>query len=78
MPETIEKLTVPQLHLLRSLSSRSFETTLVPIFLRRCGATEAEWEALRGAGYVRDRKGMTILTEAGRKAYRKGKVGRYF
>lgn len=71
-------MTTAVLCLLRSLESRSIETGLVPIFLTRCGATAADYDDLKTAGHVRERAGRTEITDDGRRAYRKAKVGRYF
>src|ERR1700724_4350818 len=71
-------LSTPQLCLLRCLKTRDMEATLLPILLRRCGASEVEWDALLGQGTVEDRKGRIAVTEAGQKTYKKAKIGRMF
>jgi hypothetical protein len=72
-------LNINQLMLLRSLQ-RGFETGFIPIFLRRCSATEEDWKQLVDAGYIEKSKdGWRVgLSESGKKAYKKGKIGRYF
>jgi hypothetical protein len=75
-------LNIPQLCLPRSFTSgrgtHRLERSFKPIFLARTGATEAEWEALERAGNIATSGDFYELTDQGRRAYRRGKIGRYF
>jgi hypothetical protein len=75
-------LSVAQLCLLRSFlrgrAARPLEVGLRPIFLERCGAAAEEWEALEQAGYLARAGAYWELTDLGLRAFRRGKIGRYF
>jgi hypothetical protein len=62
-----------QLCLLRSIKSTGFPAELLQIFLGRCGATVAEWQALLDADLVtagkRAERGRYVITKAGTTAY---------
>jgi hypothetical protein len=63
---------------LRCLYGGSVAQDLMPIIIRRCGASEAEWAALLADGTAALRRGRYELTAEGRRTYRRAKVGRYF
>lgn len=66
-------LTVPQYLLLRSLKASGIEAGFREIFLRRCGADEADWTLLTTNGYVTlQRQGKSerwMLTALGKRVY---------
>lgn len=69
---------IPQLCLLRSLLKAGIPADLIHWFPPRCGATEAEWQALRDAGMVNLRAGRFRLSTDGKREYRRQSKGRYF
>lgn len=71
-------LTTSQLCLLRCLVRRGFGAELLDIFLCRCGATRAEYQALSDLGYVLHTYDMITMTDLGQRVYRRARVGRYF
>jgi len=71
-------MTTSQLCFLRCLLKRPFEASLADAILARCGSDGDELSALRGAGLVRERRGVLEMTDAGRAAYAKEKRGRWF
>lgn len=71
-------LDIHQLMVLRSLLKVGSPVDLASIFLSRCGCSEAGWAALTEAGLVEQKKGRWLLTEEGKKQYRKQKVGKWF
>ncbi len=66
-----------QLCLLRSLQ-RGFEKSLTAIMIRRCGAEDKEWFALRDANLIESKGSNWALSEKGKKVYKSARVGRYF
>jgi hypothetical protein len=71
-------MTDKQLMLARAVKTQGWPADLLTHLLSRCGAREADWRGLVSAGVVELRGGRYSLTKAGRRAYNKQKVGRYF
>lgn len=71
-------MSISQLHVLRSVLSRGVPYDLVTILLNRCGATLAEWQELLDRGIVVERDRRYVMTDEGKRIYRKEKQGRYF
>lgn len=71
-------LSIPQLHLLRSLDSQGWADDLHSILLVRCGATQDDWQKLVEAEFVRKHNGRWSLTGEGRREYNRQKKNRYF
>lgn len=73
-----ESVTIPQLHLARSLDRNGVPVELMDIFLRRCSATPADLDGFRAAGLVEEADGRVRLSARGRKTYKTQKQNRYF
>lgn len=75
------ELTTARLCYLRSLLTQGCPADLLGHLQTRCGATQADHDALVAAGWVgpqRGSRGRVVVTKAGQAAYRRGRVGRYF
>lgn len=71
-----------KLCVLRILLNSSWEVALTEYLVGRCGCTQADWDGLLAAGWVkvgtRGQQGRWIITDAGRAAYRSRPKHLYF
>jgi hypothetical protein len=72
------QLTTTQLLLLRSLKRDGWPCDLLDHLLPRCGAGQAEWDALVAAGLVESHLGRWRLTDDGKREYKRQSAGRWF
>ena len=73
-----DKLTTPQLIMLRSLKAKGWSSELACWCWQRAGGSEAEFEALAAAGLIEECDGRWQLTAAGKKEYRRQSQNRWF
>lgn len=78
MPATAPNFNIHQLMMLRSLLRNGWPCELLEYLPRRCGASQADWDVLVEAGLVEQAAGRWQLTKEGKRAYRRGSVGKYF
>jgi hypothetical protein len=74
----MDRFSNAQLMMMRSLVSQGWPVDLIEHLPSRCGAADGEWQALADAGLIEDANGRFRLTDKGRQAYKRARVGRYF
>ena len=74
----IEKLTTPQLIILRSLRKKGWSAELACWCWSRAGGSKAEFAAMHLAGLIEERDGRWHLTAAGKKEFKRQAQGRWF
>ena len=71
-------LSVGQLYLMQSCRKSGVPEELIPNFLSRCGASEAEYRGLVERGLIESKNGRILLTKEGKQTYnREREKGRF-
>ena len=69
---------INQLYLMQSCRKLGIPENFVPIFLVRCGASEAEYQDLVKQGMVETKDGRIQLTKAGKRVFKREHQRGYF